>query len=133
MKILVMSEMAAVEYVKQTKQNISIISITSTLEDDVVFKHNGTLKSIFRMKFNDILSTIDGFDAPKQSDFNGLKKFVDNLDCEVLIIHCFAGVSRSSAVAAAVMDYLKMEHNLFNSNEYEPNILVYKLAKNELK
>lgn len=133
MKILIMSEMAAVEYIKQTKEYVSIISITSTLEDDVVFKHNGTLKNIFRMKFNDVLSTTDGFDAPKQKDFSGLKKFVDNLSCDVLVVHCFAGVSRSAAVAAAIMDYLKIEHDLFNSNEYEPNKLVYKLAKKELK
>ena len=133
MKILVMSEMAAVEYVKNTKEYISIISITSTLEDDVIFEHNRTVKGIFRMKFNDVLSTDDGFDAPKQSDFNGLKKFIDNLNCNILVIHCFAGVSRSSAVAAAVMDYLKIEHDLFNNNEYEPNTLVYKLAKKELK
>lgn len=132
MKILILSEMAAIKYAKTTKVSTSIISITSTLEDDVVFEYNKNIKNIFRMKFNDVLDDNSDFAHPKQSDFNGLKNFIDNLDCELLIVHCFAGVSRSAAVAAAIFKYFKSNINLFEHKDYEPNVLVYNLACKEL-
>ena len=43
--------------------------------------------------------------------------FVDNINCDELIIHCYAGISRSAAVAAAISEYLKINlgSGIFNS------------------
>lgn len=50
---------------------------------------------------------------------------------ELLIVHCTEGVSRSSAVAAAILDGLNMDSGwIWNSVIYRPNPLVYKLVLN---
>lgn len=132
MEILILSEMAAIEYVKRLSVPTSVVSITCPLDDKVTFTRSKNLKNIFHMQFNDIVVKNGDFDCPKQADFKGLKKFIDELDCELLIVHCFAGVSRSAATAAAIAQYLGIEMEIFNSDDYDPNPLVYKLACEEL-
>ena len=102
MKVLVLSELQAIETVKHLNVSTSIISITCPLDDFVEFEKNSFLRDVFRMQFNDIEVCFKDFDIPKQNDFDGLKDFIDNLNCELLIIHCYAGVSRSAGVAGAV-------------------------------
>ena len=87
------------------------------------------INGIFRMYFNDLITDFgkdkDFMPAPKQEDFAGLKKFVDNLDCELLVVHCGAGYSRSAAVAAAINDYLNLGYEIFGNPNYCPNLTVY--------
>lgn len=133
MEVLILSEMEAIEYAKNLNVPTSIVSITCPLDDKVTFINSKNLKSVFHMQFNDIVVKNGDFDEPKQEDFKGLKKFIDSLNCELLIVHCFAGVSRSAATAAAITQYLGIEMEIFNSDDYDPNPLVYKLACKELE
>ena len=124
-----MSEKEAMRISDKLTKDTCIISITSPTERDVVFADNPYIKKIFRMKFYDITHSINEAEAPKSEDFLGLKEFVDTLPCDNLIVHCGAGISRSAATAAAIMDYLGIEHNLFTDNRHSPNPLVYKLVQ----
>lgn len=132
MKITVLSQAAAIEKAKNLNKSTSIISITEPLDENIEFEKTDNLKDIFRMQFFDLEVDFKSIEAPKQKDFNGLKNFVDNINCDELIIHCYAGVSRSAAVAAAISEYLKINLNIFNSQDFDPNKLVYKLACKEL-
>jgi len=58
-----------------------------------------------------------------------IKNFVLSLNgcCEKLIVSCFMGISRSSAVAAGIMIGLDRDDmEIWNNIKYYPNILCYK-------
>ena len=132
MNIIVMSELMAIRTATELDKDTDIISITCTGDKDVEFVDNPHIKMVFRMKFNDVTQATDGLDAPKKDDFIGLKDFVDSIKSNVLIVHCGAGVSRSAATAAAISEYLDIEHFFFTNHNYSPNPLVYRLAQEEL-
>ena len=62
-----------------------------------------------------------------------IKNFVDKYKDEVdmIVSQCHAGISRSSAVAAALADYLKVgdSNDYFENNKYCPNYYVYGVLK----
>ena len=61
-----------------------------------------------------------------------LKAWVDRQECDILLVHCGAGVSRSAAVGAAINEYLNLGQKIWGHLRYEPNRLVYRLACVEL-
>ena len=136
MKMIILPQLAAEEISKEINIKTSIISITGPDEDDVKFAKNENIDKIFRMRFNDIEHDLEmngiKYQAPVQSDFTGLKAFVDNLDCELLVIHCGAGVSRSAAVGAAINEYLNLGYQIFNNPNFFPNMTVYSCCMEEL-
>jgi len=70
-----------------------------------------------------------------RSDAMVIKEFVDlHIDnINMIICQCEAGISRSSAIAAAISDYLSQESSgYFNSYNYLPNIYVYNLLRSVL-
>lgn len=142
MKVKIMSESDAILHTYKTNiQPCIIVSITG--ETDYVPNFNigsslenteSKVKDIFSMHFEDIDYEITGYKEPRKEDFEGLKEFIDKYECEVeeIIVHCHAGISRSSACGAAICDYLKVDSNfIWKSGKYIPNRLVYKLAKEE--
>lgn len=141
MNIKVMSKFKAIEYNyrEDIQNNYIIISISSIdNEEYVLFSPNDKCKGVIRLKFNDLERDYgDKIRAPKQGDFSGLKMFIDAFvergNIEDIIVHCEAGISRSSAVAAVIARYLNLdEFNLiWNNDRYIPNELVYRLASNE--
>jgi predicted protein tyrosine phosphatase len=93
---------------------------------------------LLRLNFNDIDREFKGLE-PKSKNFIGLKEFIDKYkddnEVEEIIVHCHAGISRSSAMALAIATYLNMDDFLnttLNDSSYKPNKLVYELALNEL-
>ena len=106
------------------------------MKQGLYFTRHLNLK-ILRLWFNDIDRPYENKE-PKQKDFVGLKAFIDtfkdNPEVKDIIVHCAAGISRSSAVAAAICQYLGLnELDIIWSNYiYVPNTLVYKLALKEL-
>lgn len=135
MKITIMSQDNAIKYSKETSNNILIVSITSNINEKVNFEGNN-IHNIFRMYFNDIEYDIGLYKAPSKNDFMGLKNFLDknlNDSIDEVVVHCHAGISRSSACASAITRYLKMDDtNIWRSDKYIPNKLVYILSLNEL-
>jgi len=62
-----------------------------------------------------------------------IKNFVDKYknEVEMIVSQCHAGISRSSAVAAALADYLQVgdSNDYFESSKYCPNYYVYNVLK----
>lgn len=131
--IQISSEGAAKRIADGADIPISIISITCPKDDLVQFSRNPNIREIFRMQFNDIDHDRSSSVAPPtQRDFDGLKDFVDRQKCELLLVHCGAGVSRSAAVGAAINEYLELGQKIWEQRQYEPNRLVYRYACIEL-
>ena len=86
------------------------------------------------MKFNDLDKDLDCMKAPILEDFKGLKKFLDDniTAVEQILVHCGAGYSRSPGCALAIAEYLNIENDIRDNKNFNPNLLVYKLAKQEL-
>lgn len=128
----------AVSLVARAADRISVISITSTEDEDVPFAANENVVSILRLRFNDLTELYDeegipyGRPLPEQADFEGLRAFVCAPGCERLIVHCWEGASRSAAVATAVFESRGGMDILKTQSRYEPNSLVYRLACREL-
>lgn len=138
MKIEICSKAKALEIAEKTIISTSIISITSLEWEDVIFPDRSNILSVLHLKFNDITTEYDeegipyGCPLPKREDLTGLKRFVDTLECDCLIIHCFEGRSRSAAVAQAVYEYRGKIDTIHTEHEVSPNTLVYELAWKEL-
>lgn len=141
--IKVMSRLEAIDYsYKNTKDDYILISISSLDEEAPKFpncyKWESSCRGLIRLSFNDLERDYnEELLAPKQGDFSGLKTFIDtfkdNNTIKDIVVHCAAGISRSSAVAAAIAQYLDLdEFNLiWNNDSHIPNELVYRLALNE--
>lgn len=59
--------------------------------------------------------------------------FVEEMknDIEILVVHCDAGISRSSGVAAALsLIYTGTDKGIFMDNRYRPNMHVYRTILN---
>lgn len=143
MNIKVMSRREAIMHsYKQEIPKCIIISINCLNDHSPTFYEctNPEYKrvmAVLRLNFNDIDRPYEDLE-PKQGDFVGLKAFIDtfkdNSDIEDIIIHCAAGISRSSATAAAICRYLNLDEMniIWKNTSYVPNKLVYKLALREL-
>lgn len=143
MKITVMSRQEAIAYsYKKDVDKYIIISICCPDDTGPIFYTPSKLKdikrkAILRLWFNDINRPYENRE-PKQGDFIGLKAFIDTYkdgtDVKEIIIHCTSGISRSSAIAAAICQYLDLDefNIIWNNPNFVPNSLVYKLALKEL-
>lgn len=138
MEVKVMSRLKAIEHsIKSEIKKCIIISINSLDNDQTYFYYNDKIIDILPLYFNDIERGYGKSLAPRQEDFTGLKEFIDKYKNEVeeIIVHCAAGISRSSAVAAAICQYLNLdeENTIWANHHYIPNRLVYRLAIKELE
>jgi len=132
------SQKQAIEFAERTGFRMSIISITSKEEANVSFPENPNIASILHLKFNDLTEEYDeegipyGRPLPQPDDFVGLKAFVAELACDILLVHCREGKSRSAAVATAIYEYRGKKDRLLIKRDAWPNPLVYMLVCREL-
>lgn len=133
-KLAVLSEEQAIFLSRKIKKDFCIISITNTFDRNIKFSNNPHLLKVLNLKFNDLESndTKNNIKAPTLEDFKNLKNFVDSIDNCILIIHCFAGESRSAGLAAAINEYLNLGYDILDDKDFRINKRVYKLAKNVL-
>ena len=62
------------------------------------------------LSFNDIIEPIDGMTAPTEEHARDLLSFVADWDRkQAIVVHCFAGISRSTAAAFITMCALRPE------------------------
>lgn len=122
----------------QFKENPScvIVSIThgSGHSPSFYLGEDSQVKDVFPLFFDDIDREYEGYKACQESDFVGLRDFVDKWKDKVeeIIVHCHAGISRSSGCAAAICQYLRLEDEfIWDSDLYIPNSRVYRMAKVE--
>lgn len=128
---IIMDRIDAKKYSYKKHENksviISINSFNSIKNNFKRFKENGIL-SILDLYFDDVF--IDCKYSIKEEDIKSIIKFVDfwKDKADTLIVHCDAGVSRSSAVAACMKRYLGFDDwDIFKNPNYEPNSLVYNM------
>jgi predicted protein tyrosine phosphatase len=97
--------------------------------------------SIAQFKFNDAETDYDpAFGHMQLISEKQAEDIVDFFkiasDTQLLVVHCFAGVCRSSAVAAAYCKYLGDDatHDIiFEAKRYVPNMYVYKMLLTQLQ
>lgn len=142
MKLLVKSREQAVSD-NEIKEPHAIISIYTPGDEAPDVAKNNKTRDVLSLCFFDV-------DSPKLAmDMKGdafgveiakkIVKFVKDQEVDTFMIHCDAGISRSSGVAAALgMHYNNDDSDFFRANpygyrRYSPNMLVYRTVLNELR
>lgn len=113
----------------------AIISIQDTHTNGfgVTFTKTHYCKDVLTLYFDDVVKQVEGTVPFNESMAHQIIDFVHaNEDVDTLLIHCYAGESRSCAVAAAITSMLGQKNSkyfLFGS----PNELVYETFMRVLK
>lgn len=137
--IKVMNHTEAFEYVYgycglNKTEDFAMISIQEYPQElmGVVYKPGGHLKQALNLHFIDLDDPVKHKDKRliTDEDVEKIKEFMEELikknEIKTLIIHCWAGVSRSAAVAAAILKvYTGNDDQIFKSGTYAPNMYVY--------
>ena len=134
MNFLILSRSNAKKFsYKKNEKPYIIISITDIASEKVVFNKNNCLKSVLRLNFDDVDAECDN--AVSNSDAEKIVNFVTAWKNEVdlIVVHCEAGVSRSSGVCAALMLWLNGSDKLvFDNPFYKPNMKCYRTVLNQI-
>lgn len=102
-----------------------IISITEREGRDLYLKGNDNIKDILYLHFDD---EVEGNNVITKEQANQIKDFIEkNINVPNLIVQCFAGVSRSAGVAAAISLAINgYDSQIFNNGKFVPNMFVYR-------
>lgn len=106
--------------------------IISICDDNtrIFFKPIYNLEATYTLTFSDIEKETPGCTLFNKDMAYGIRRFVDKHKHEVdnIIVHCLAGISRSSSVAAVLKRYLGQDdEEIFTSGRYLPRKHIYKL------
>jgi protein-tyrosine phosphatase len=124
----IMDRYDAIEYCKEEHVHSSIIiSISSAngYKPRLVKTDHNRVVAVLYLFFDD---EVIGNNTFSNEQAERIVRFVDAWKSKVerLVVHCDAGVSRSAAVCAAMKRYLGFDNqDIFTSQQYEPNPLVY--------
>lgn len=131
MKVLVLSIKEAKEKIKNSNTDYIKLIIATSYDDDIekIAKNNKLI-----LKFDDIINQ-------NRNSFNAnlakkIHKFIDGINFEEyqLYICCDSGISRSSAIAAAILrKYNEDENVIWKDYNFKPNLLVYKILCDEFE
>lgn len=134
MEVVVMNRAKAKkETFRHSAPSTAIISITDIYKEPNLFQHTDWLKFVFRFQFDDVEIKEKNSITPEQA--NKIAEAVREVEGKVdrIIVHCEAGISRSSGVAAAIMKYLfNDDMAIFNNGKYTPNMTCYRMVLNAL-
>ncbi|HWQ58376.1 MAG TPA: hypothetical protein VN540_05080 [Clostridia bacterium] len=86
---------------------------------------------VLRLCFDDATDTSFWTNLMTQEQADAIRDFVLRYvnEIDLLIVHCTGGVSRSAAVAAAVLAGLgESDARIWNDENYRPNPLVYRMV-----
>lgn len=130
--VLIKSRQAARKH--SFKTDITPCVIVSIDTDGVRnrFNANEMIKAVKAWTFDDVSSGEDVMTAIQANEIACfVKTWIDNVD--TIIVHCDAGISRSSGVGAAIMKwYNGDDSSVFDNGNYCPNMLCYRLMLNAL-
>jgi len=144
MKIEIFSAQNAARELKSHRNRWHVVSLRDApnsmgLHLHPVTPYEDCAKSIIIKYFDDISDTkyeMSGYVAPKREDILDIFDWVDKEDPKNLMVHCFAGVSRSSAVAYLIA-YRKFgpkrANKVIDSKLHRPNSLVLDLGMSIMK
>lgn len=130
-KTVHVAQRVAEKYSPEERNNVAIISITGSHDDDAILHPN--FKKILRLKFDDIDQEI--LDDPRNRRvYKGINSeqadliiaFVEELlDDEeewYVVVHCHAGISRSAAVSKYISDradlHFPEDYKVYNKMVY---------------
>lgn len=93
------------------------------------FKENRFCKGVLTLKVDDIYKPVDGLIFFDRSHAEKIISFVEEHDdVDTLIVHCYAGQSRSVAAGAYLMEYFGID-NTEILNSHSPNMHIYNTLK----
>lgn len=147
-EIKIMSVFGAFEYVMNHyapyffeeellfKDSFAVISIQDAHSDGFgfEFKQSKYCKGVLTLKFDDVYKKVKNTTPFNKEMANQIIDFLDEYDGKVdtLLIHCYAGESRSRAVGAFAK-YFIGEDNAELIEFGSPNLFVYELLMKEYK
>ena len=130
MLINILSRQAVIEYSKKPHMELSIVISLSDLQNEAPkllrARGNGILEQL-KLNFEDI----EFEDARCMTNDHAIKivRFIHKYQYKVekIIVSCEAGIRRSAAVAAAIMQHFDGDDwEIFNNPDYCPNIICYR-------
>lgn len=140
-RVLVKSVFDAFEYVMQhyypagmedmveKSDTYAVISIQDSHTDGfgITFSENQYCKAVLTLKFDDIIRPVDGAQIFTEEMAKQIIRFIRKYkDVDTLLIHCYAGQSRSRAVGAFAVKFFGGDNSVY-FKKYNPNEYVYEL------
>jgi predicted protein tyrosine phosphatase len=98
---------------QETVDGVGARHVVSLLGDEFVRRPHGiTPENYLRLRLHDICSPLDGYVLPDEAHVADLLHFVRGWDRRTpLVVHCYAGISRSTASAFACVCALNPDRN----------------------
>ena len=118
---------AGMEDMVEKSDTYAVISIQDSHTDGfgITFSKNKYCKDVLTLKFDDIVRPVEGAQIFTDKMAGDVIRFIHkNQDVETLLVHCYAGQSRSRAVGAFAVWYLGGDNAQY-FKMYNPNIYVY--------
>ena len=122
---------AGMEDMVERSDTYAVISIQDSHIDGfgITFSENKYCKAVLTLKFDDIIRPVDGAQLFTEGMAEQIIHFIRaNKDVDTLLIHCYAGQSRSRAVGAFAVWMLGGDNSLYfekyNLNEYVYDLLM---------
>lgn len=120
---------AGMEDMVEKSDTYAVISIQDSHTDGfgITFSENQYCKAVLTLKFDDIIRPVDGAQIFTEEMAEQIIHFIrKHKDVDTLLIHCYAGQSRSRAVGAFAVKFLGGDNSVY-FKKYNPNEYVYEL------
>lgn len=120
---------AGMEEIVEKSDTYAVISIQDSHTNGfgITFSENQYCKAVLTLKFDDIIHPVDGTQIFNEEMAKQIIRFIrKHKDVDTLLIHCYAGQSRSRAVGAFAVKLLGGDNSVYFKN-YNPNEYVYEL------
>ena len=111
----------------QRKDSYAVISIQDTHTEGFGFEftESASCRGVLTLYFDDVIRPVEGLTCFSEADAEEILDFVEaQRSVDTLLVHCYAGESRSRAVAAFVVKLLGRDNSEFFRTG-RPNELVY--------
>lgn len=118
---------AGMEDMVERSDTYAVISIQDSHTDGfgITFSKNKCCKDVLTLKFDDIVRPVEGAQIFTDRMAEQVIRFIhNNQEVDTLLIHCYAGQSRSRAVGAFAVWYLGGDNEQY-FEKYNPNTYVY--------
>ena len=120
---------AGMEDMVEKSDTYAVISIQDSHTDGfgITFSENRYCKDVLTLEFDDIIRPVEGAQIFTEEMAKKIIRFIRKYkEVETLLIHCYAGQSRSRAVGAFAVKYLGGDNSVY-FKKYNPNEYVYEL------
>lgn len=126
---------AGLEEMVEKSDTYAVISIQDSHTEGfgITFSENKYCKGVLTLRFDDIIRPVDGAILFSKDMAMQIIRFIRKyVSVETLLIHCYAGQSRSRAVGAFAVKMLGGDNSKYFT-QHNPNMYVYKTLERELE